>query len=95
MIRAKQVFITGDQYVCRTIQGSGGDPLIVRVALGPCCRSDRRYYFCILTDIRNNLFDLVRRYSELIFKHPFEFRENRLTDEQLVFSEYDLEHVLA
>ena len=95
MIRVKQVVVTGDQYVCGAIQGSGSDPLIVRVALGPCCRSDRRYYFCILTDIRDNLFDLVRRHSELIFKHSFQFRENRLTDEQLVFSKDDLEYVLA
>ena len=95
MIRVKQVFVTGNQYVRRTVQGSGGNPLIVRVALGPCCRSDRRYYFCILTDIRNNLFDLVRRHSELIFKHSFKFREDHLTDKKLVFSEYDLEYVLA
>ena len=65
MSRVKQVFVTGNQYVRRTVQGSGRNPLIVRVALGPRCRGDRRYYFCILADKRNSLLDLAPRHSDI------------------------------
>ena len=95
MLRVKQVFVPGNQYVRRTVQGSGRNPLIVRVPLGPRSRGDGRNHFCIFTDERNNLCNLLRWRSKFVLKHSFEFRENRLTDEQLVFSEYDLEYVLA
>ena len=95
MIRVKQVFVTGNQYVRRTVQGSGRNPLIVRVPFGPRSRSDGRNNFCILTNERNNLCDLVRWRSKFVLKHSFQFRENRLTDKKVVFSNYDLEYVLA
>ena len=81
MLCVKQVFIPGNQYVRRTVQGSSRNPLIVRVALRPCRRSGGRNYFCILINECYYLRNLMRRHPELIFKHSFEFRENRLTDE--------------
>ena len=95
MVRVMQVFVTGDQHVRETVQGSSGNPLIVRVALGPRSRSDGRNYFCILTNECNNLTNLMRRQSQLILKYSFEFCENRLPDKKLVFREYDLEYVPA
>ena len=95
MLCVKQVFISGNQYVRRTVQGSSRNPLIVSVPLGPRSRSDGRYHFCILTDKRNNLCNLVRWRSKFVPEYSFEFRENRVADKQLVFSEYDLEYVPA
>ena len=95
MLGLKQVLVTGNQHVSCTVQGSGGNPLIVRVALGPCRRSGGRNYFCILINECYYLFNLMRRHPELTLKHSYEFSENLLTNEKLVFSEYELEYVLA
>ena len=95
MLGLKQVLVTGNQHVNRTVQGSGDNPLIVRVALGPCRWSGGRNYFCIFINECCYLFNLMHRHPELALKHSFEFSENRLANEKLVFSEYELEYVLA
>ena len=95
MASVEQVFIAGNQDIRRTFQGGGRDPLIVRIPLGPLCRCDGCNHFRVLTDESNSLCNLALWHSKFVLKHSFEFRENGLADQKLVFSEYDLEYVLT